>query len=228
MKITIIGAGEVGSHVALFCALKEYGDIFLMDKDYIKAEGHASDINQSLSALYKDSDVKGGYDHSLLYDADIVVLSVGKRRWDDIKRIDLMDINKDDVKECANQIRVFAPDCTVIVVTNPVDEMTDIVRKQTGFPRDRILCFGNSLDTARFRETIHRQTGKRRSMIKCNVMGYHDENAGHLYADISDIDTNESRYMAITTIRKKGATVFAPAICVTEAVGRCLRVNEYS
>ena len=225
MKITIIGAGEIGSHVALFCAMRNYSEIYRMDKNCIKAEGHASDINQTLSAMYMDGEVYGGYDHSMLKNADIVIVAVGERRCNDMMRINLMDTNCDDVRECANQIRIFAPNSIVIVVTNPVDEMTELVRTSTGSPHERVICFGNLLDSERFRKSIHSQTGIHRSKIKCYVSGYHDENAEHFYK--GDIDTTESRYMAITTIRKKGATVFAPSICVTEVVGRCLKAREY-
>lgn len=216
MKITILGAGEVGSHVGLFCVLMQLGDIYLFDKDYKKAEGQASDINQALSALKFDNEVYGGYDHTLIKDADIVVVAVGQRRKGEMKRIDLYNINKKDVKECSNQIRKYAPNSTVIVVTNPVDEMTEMVLKHTRFPHERVIKFGNLLDTARFRQAIHRQTGIPRSKIECKVTGYHNEEATHFFD--GDVDTNESRFMAIDTINKKGSTVFAPAICITEII----------
>lgn len=215
MKITILGAGEVGSHVALFCALGKL-DVYLFDKNYKKAEGHASDINQSLSALRFDNEAYGGYDHKLLRDADIVVITVGQRRNGNMKRIDLLDVNSDDVIQCSNQIRKYAPHSTVIVVTNPVDEMTKLVLKHTGFPIERVIRFGNLLDTVRFRQAIHNQTKKPRNEIICNVSGYHDEDAEHTYD--GEINENESRYMAIDTINKKGCTSFAPAICITEVI----------
>ena len=226
MKIAILGAGEVGSHIALFCAMKKLGEINLLDKIVKKAEGHASDINQSLSALLIDGDVKGGNSHQLLQDADIVVISVGQRRLPNMKRIDLLDTNVDDVIECAYRIRFFAPNSTVIVVTNPVDELSDVVLEITGFPFQRIISFGNRLDTARFRESIHRQTGLPRAAIECYVHGYHDENARHTWHGREDIDTQESRYMAINTIRQKGATVFAPAVCITEEI-ECLKEKRF-
>ncbi|KKL97118.1 hypothetical protein LCGC14_1837710, partial [marine sediment metagenome] len=130
------------------------------------------------------------------------------------------------VIECAYRIRFFAPNSTVIVVTNPVDELSDVVLEVTGFPFERIISFGNRLDTARFRESIHRQTGLPRAAIECYVHGYHDENARHTWHGREDIDTQESRYMAINTIRQKGATVFAPAVCITEEI-ECLKEKRF-
>lgn len=217
ITINIIGAGRVGSHVAMLCALKQLGPIRLYDILGYKAEGHAMDINQMLSSRNMDGNVSGE-DIAQFRESDVVVIAVGRRRKVGEKRIDLLDDNQHAVVSSAVLIQKYAPKAIVIVVTNPLDKMVELVQHHTDFPRNRVFGMGSSLDTARFKEIIHQRTKQRRSEIDVFVDGSHDENMTHHADKLSGEDIAKSRDCAIDTISKKGATEFAPAMCVVNII----------
>lgn len=215
MKISILGAGEIGSHVALFCALKELAsDIYIISRNGKKAEGHAMDINQALSVWPQNVEVFGTDDYKFLRDSNIVVVCIGERRKEGMVRADLFPTNYKMVREAAQKIKEYCPNALVIVVTNPLDGMTYTVNHILQNPR-KVIGMGNSLDTARYREVIHRETGLMRTQILCLVQGFRDKDQQeHYYANQTDGLVDKSRKTAIDTISKKGATVFAPAFAV--------------
>jgi len=179
------------------------------------AEGQAMDINQTLSVLNRFGDVTGE-DISQFANSDIVVIAVGKRRKFGQKRKDLFEDNLQPVIASSVIIEKYAPKAVVIVVTNPMDTMVSFVYQQTGFPPERIIGMGNSLDSARYKQIIHERTGKIRKDIDCFVVGSHDEDMVHHATDIQKIDIEKSKDVAIETIRRKVCTEFAPAMCVVE------------
>lgn len=215
MKISILGSGEIGSHVALFCALKELSpDIYIISRNKEKAEGEAMDINQSLSILPQNVEVFGTNDYKFLRDSDIVVVCVGERRKPGMIRADLFEANYLTVRDAANQIKQYCPNALTIIVTNPLDAMTYTAWKVLQNPR-KVIGMGNSLDTARYREVIHAESGLMRSQIYCLVQGVRDQDSQeHYYSGQTDNLVEKSRSTAINTIQKKGATVFAPAFAV--------------
>ncbi len=232
MKVTILGAGEIGSHVGLFLALGHDDlDIFLIDINKDKAEGQAMDINQTLSAIMCEHDVHGTDDFRYLNGSDVVVIAVGNRRRKGMIRTDLFPENQESVRQAALAIKEHCKrDPIVIVVTNPLDEMSQIVYDVTGLPASKVIGMGNSLDTARYREVIHRELKLPRTEINCIVTGEHGENMQHrsnVAAPAKWIE-DMSRQTAIDTICKKGATVFAPATCTIQIIESILYdMNSY-
>lgn len=227
MKISILGSGEIGSHVALFCALKELAsDIYIISRNKTKAEGEAMDINQTLSILPQNVEVFGTDDYKFLRDSNVVVICIGERRKTGMVRGDLFEVNYRMVREAANQIKQYCPDALTIVVTNPLDAMTYTAYSVLKNPR-KVIGMGNTLDTARYREVIHSESGLMRSQIYCLVQGVRDQDSQeHFYSNQTEELVKKSRDTAINTIAKKGATVFAPAFAVAILIEDLL-VNTY-
>lgn len=219
MKVSVIGAGLIGSHVAELVALNQIADkIVLVDSNKDRVEGEAMDLNQMLSVMNSNIDVVGTTDPTEINQSDIVVVAVGMRRKPGMIRTDLFPINMEKVRWVARTIRYLAPSSIVIVVTNPSDEMTEVVFRNTMFPKNRVIGLGNSLDSARFKEVIHRKTGLPRTLIDAGVVGEHGENMKHYSRWTTPELEEESRTTAIRTIEKKGATVFAPAMATYQII----------
>ena len=121
--ITIIGAGKVGGDAAMFCALRNLGDILLLDIVDGLPRGEAMDINQMLSERGIDSEVQGSTDYSEMKNSDIVVVVAGSPRKPGMTRMDLLKINSSIVSNIAGKIKQYAPDSAIIPVTNPLDPM---------------------------------------------------------------------------------------------------------
>jgi malate dehydrogenase len=224
MKISIIGCGIMGSHIAQLIAYNNITEsMILVDSNTDKAGGEAMDLNQMLSILNYDLDVIGTNDYNHIKDSNVVVITVGQRRIPGMIRKDLFPINMEKVKAVSRKIRMLAPNSVVIVVTNPSDEMTEVVFRNTLFPKERVIGIGNSLDTARFKQVIHEKTGLPRRSIDCIVVGEHGENMEH-YCKFKTPEMEElSRSTAIRTIEKKGSTVFAPALATYQIIESIIR-----
>ncbi len=137
MKLSIIGAGAVGTSCAHWALVKKVAEeIVLFDIVPGLAEGKALDIAQS-SPLYGFSGKIYGTDNfSHLKDSDVVIITAGKPRTPGMSREDLLKINAEIVKDCAEKIKTYAPESIVIVVSNPLDAMVYVAYKVTGFPRE--------------------------------------------------------------------------------------------
>lgn len=153
-KITVIGAGFVGSTAAHWAAQKELGDVVLLDINEGVAKGKALDLFESSPVEQFDSRVTGTNDYKDIADSDIVILTAGIPRKPGMSRDDLLSTNAKIVKACAEGIKQYAPNAVVIVVSNPLDAMAYVCKQVTGFPRERIIGMAGVLDGARFRSFI--------------------------------------------------------------------------
>ncbi|MDI1495980.1 MAG: malate dehydrogenase [Cenarchaeum symbiont of Oopsacas minuta] len=223
--ITIVGAGKVGGDAAMFCALRNLGDILLLDIVDGLPRGEAMDINQMLSERGIDSHVRGSTDYSEMKDSDIVVVVAGSPRKPGMTRMDLLKINSSIVSNVAKKIKQYAPNSIIIPVTNPLDPMVYATYKASGFDRKKIIGMGGMLDLSRFRQYIHEATGKSRDSIRAMVISEHGEQMLPLvrYASISGVPlryllsdeklaeiVDETKKSAAKIIELKGATVHAP------------------
>jgi len=152
-KISVIGAGFVGSTCAHWAASKELGDVVLVDINGDAAQGKALDLFESSPVEGFDSRIQGGSDYALTANSDVVIITAGLPRKPGMSRDDLLATNAKIVKDCAEQVAKHSPQSVLIIVSNPLDAMCHVALKASGFPRERVLGMAGVLDSARFRRT---------------------------------------------------------------------------
>ena len=237
--ITIIGAGKVGGAAALFTALRKLSDeILLLDIVQGLPQGEAMDLNHMLSEQGIDVNIRGSNDYSEMKGSDIVVLVAGSGRKPGMTRMDLLKINTSIVKGVVENIKKYASDSMIIPVTNPLDPMTYLTYKVSGFQKNKVFGMGNMLDLSRFIQFIHEETGMSRYSIRAIVIGEHGENMLPLarYSSVSGIPLTlllskqkieeliqNTRQVAAKVIELKGATVHAPGNAIANMVEAVVR-----
>ncbi len=180
-KISIIGAGNVGATCAHWAASKELGDIVLLDiprKDQPELhvpKGKALDLACCGPIERFDSRITGTFDYKDIAGSDVVVVTAGLPRKPGMSRDDLIQTNVRIVKSVSEQIREYAPDSIVIVVSNPLDAMVYTAWKATGFPARRIMGQAGSLDVARFRAFLAMEIGCSIEDISALLLGGHGD-----------------------------------------------------
>ena len=150
-KIALVGAGQIGGTLALLAGQKELGDIVLIDVAEGIPEGKALDLYQASPVEGFDSTLTGGTDYSLIKDADVVIVTAGIPRKPGMSRDDLIGINTGIIKAAGENIKKYAPNAFVIVITNPLDVMVWVMQSVTGFPANRVVGMAGVLDSSRFR-----------------------------------------------------------------------------
>lgn len=235
MTITVIGSGKVGASAALNCALRELDDILLLDIVQGLPQGESMDINHQLSERGSDSYVRGSNNYEDMNDSEFIVLVAGVGRKPGMTRMDLLKINSDIIKDVSSKISKYSPNATVIVVTNPLDPMTYLTLKKTGFKDNKVIGMGGMLDLSRFKSFIHEVTGVSRSSISAMVISEHGENMLPLtrFSSIGGIPLHEfmsgskekldeifgkTKNVAAEVIALKGATVYAPGNAVATMI----------
>ncbi len=175
-KISIIGAGAVGTSCAQWAMVKNIAEeIVLVDIIPDLAKGKALDLAQSSPLFGYSGNIYGTEDFSALKDSNIVVITAGKPREPGMSREDLLNINKEIVRSCAEKIKEFAPESTVIVVTNPLDAMVYVAYKITGFSKKRVMGMAGVLDSARYRYFLAEALGVSPKDVQALVMGAHGD-----------------------------------------------------
>ncbi len=174
-KITVIGAGFVGSTAAHWAAQKELGDVVLLDINDGVAKGKALDLYESSPVELFDSRVTGTNDYKDIADSDIVILTAGLPRKPGMSRDDLLATNAKIVKACSEGIKQYAPNSVVIVVSNPLDAMAYVCKQVTGFPRERIIGMAGVLDGARFRTFISEACNVSVKDVQAFTLGGHGD-----------------------------------------------------
>lgn len=174
-KISVIGAGFVGSTCAHWAANKELGDVVLLDINDGVAKGKALDLFEASPVEGFDSRVQGTADYKDIADSDVVIVTAGIPRKPGMSRDDLLATNAKIVKTCCEGIKQYAPNSVVIIVSNPLDAMAFVALQTLGFPRERVLGMAGVLDGARFRSFIAEATGVSVKDIHAFVLGGHGD-----------------------------------------------------
>jgi malate dehydrogenase len=223
--IGIAGAGKVGAQAALEIASIGLDDVSLVDIVPGLAEGEALDISHRLADAGVDVDVRGSAEFSALSGADLVIVAAGLGRKPGMTRMDLLSKNSGIIASVTKEAAKYAPQSTILMVTNPMDAMTYVALKTSGFPKARVVGQGGVLDNSRFKYVLAKKLGVSRSSITSLVMGEHGESmipvASHTYVSgvpLTSLLTDEevqqaiedTRKVAAEVISKKGATIFAP------------------
>ena len=175
-KVAIVGAGAVGASAAYTLALSgTCHRILLYDIVPEVAIGKAIDIAQSTMYSPRGTVVEAAIKPEDLSNCDVVVITAGVPRKKEMTRADLLNINAGIVKEVATNIKKYSPNATILCVSNPLDVMTYVVHKVTGWERNRIIGMGGALDASRMAYQIRKKTKFGAAQIKPMILGDHGE-----------------------------------------------------
>jgi malate dehydrogenase len=174
-KITVIGGGHVGEHVAMGCAMKELGDVMLLDIVEGMPQGKSLDMFEASPVQGYDSMVKGTNDYADTAGSDVVVITAGLARKPGMSRDDLQNKNAGIVKACTEGVMKHSPDAILVLVSNPLDVMCYVAKAVSGLPRERVVGMAGILDTARFRSFIAMELGVSVESIAALVLGGHGD-----------------------------------------------------
>lgn len=224
--IGLVGSGRVGSTLAMLLVQRNVDDITLVDIIEGLPQGEALDLSHMAAEIGVDVKITGSNDYSSLRGSDIVVVTAGLARKPGMTRMDLLAKNSGIIKSVAEQVARYAPDCKLIMVTNPLDAMAYVALKTTRFPKDRVLGMSGMLDVSRFKELLSQSLGVSRSSVDALVIGEHGESMSPLpsFTSVNGIPLtsllseqqigdaiDKTRKVAAEVIRLKGATFYAPA-----------------
>src|SRR5205809_4811836 len=172
-KITVIGAGFVGSTLVQRLAERDYADVVMYDIIPNMPQGKALDLLQAGPVLGYDSLVTGTNDYADTTNSDIVVITSGFPRKPGMSRDDLVKKNQEIIAQVTENVVKYSPDCIMIMVTNPLDAMAQLALHVSGFPRNRVIGMAGVLDTARFRTFIAQELGVSGRAVQAYVLGGH-------------------------------------------------------
>jgi len=175
MKIAVIGAGAVGSTLAMRVIEEDLADVVMVDIARDMAIGKAIDLLDASPVVGHERSVTGTDDYALIAGADIVVITAGFARKPGMTREELIAKNASIVKGASEKIKQYCPRSIVIVVTNPLDTMTYLAYKSTGFPKEKVFGMAGVLDGARFIALLADQLKVKRSSIETYMLGSHGD-----------------------------------------------------
>src|SRR5579871_6487397 len=174
-KITVVGAGNVGSTTALRLADSDYADIVLVDIVEGLPQGKALDLMESGPVIGFDTHLTGAQTYEETAESDLVIITSGLARRPGMSRDDLVDKNAEIVGSVVREVVRYSPNTTLLVVSNPLDAMTHLAYKLSGFPKNRVLGMAGVLDTARFRTFIAQELHVSVRDVAAYVLGGHGD-----------------------------------------------------
>ncbi|MGB9697566.1 MAG: malate dehydrogenase [Ignavibacteria bacterium] len=236
MKITIVGAGNVGSTAAQIIVDRALAnDVVLIDIVEGIPQGKALDIYQSAAIQYSDTKIWGTNTYELTANSDIAVITAGLPRKPGMSREDLITTNAEIVINATKEIVKYSPNCIIIVVTNPLDAMTYASFIHSHFPRNRVMGMSGVLDTARFKSFICMELNVSIENINAIVLGGHGDSMVPLvrYTTVSGIPLTDllpknriealierTRHGGAEIVKhlKTGSAYYAPAASVVQMI----------
>ena len=234
-RVTVVGAGQVGSTTAMRLAERGLCDVALIDIDGGLAEGKALDISQALPLTSSAVKVEGGSDFALAAGSDVAVVAAGYARQPGMSRSDLLGRNSAVVRGVVEAIAERAPGCVLIVVTNPLDEMTHLAWRTTGWDRRRVMGMAGLLDGSRLAAFAAAELGVPPGRIRPVVLGSHGEAMLPLarFTTVEGVPLSERLPPArlreleertrdagaeIVRLLRKGSAYYAPSACAARMV----------
>ena len=177
MKVSVIGAGNVGSSCAEYIAISKIAnEVILLDIKKGLSEGKALDLTQTSSTLGFDTVIKGvTNDYKSTEDSDVVVITSGIPRKPGMTREELIGINAGIVNSVTENILKFSPNTIIIVVSNPMDTMTYLALKSNKLEKNKVIGMGGALDSSRFKTYLSQALNKPQSDIHAMVIGGHGD-----------------------------------------------------
>lgn len=236
MRVTVVGSGFVGATTAMRVAQKGLADdVVMIDIVEGLPQGLALDMNQSAPIEGFEPVVRGTNDYAETAESDVVVITAGLPRQPGMSRMDLLDKNAGIVREVVERVKEHSPGAILIVVTNPLDEMTFLAADASGFPKERVMGMAGTLDSSRLRSFIAEELGASPSTVEAMTLGSHGEAMVPLPAqatvdgkplrELVDDETLERLYQRtrdagaeIVGYLKKGSAYYAPSAAIAEMV----------
>ncbi len=237
-KITVVGAGQVGTTVAQLCAYKNLGNVVITDIVDGLPQGKALDLQQSGCLQVFDSIIQGTNDYKETADSDIVVITAGLPRKPGQDRSDLLKTNAAIVKDVTEKIMQYSKNPILILVSNPLDAMVYLAKQVSGLPRERVIGMAGVLDSARFRTFVSNELNCSLVDVDAMVLGGHGDSMVPMprYTTVSGIaitdlmqpdriealvDRTRKGGAEIVSLLKKGSAFLAPgasAVKMVEAI----------
>jgi malate dehydrogenase len=239
-KVTVVGAGNVGSNTARRIAEKDLADEVVMT-DIVEGlpQGLALDINQSAPIEGFSAQVIGSNDYAATEGSDVAVITAGLPRKPGMSRMDLLDKNAEIVGSVTEELARYSPDAIVIVVSNPLDEMTYLASLASGFPKNRVMGMAGVLDSSRLRYFVAEKLGVAPTSVEAITLGSHGDQMvalprhatveGKPLPELADDQTLEELFARtrdagaeIVGYLKKGSAFYAPSSSAAAMVNSIL------
>ncbi|KAH9282017.1 L-lactate dehydrogenase B chain [Echinococcus granulosus] len=179
-KVTVVGSGSVG----MACAFAIMMKLCLIDVMTEKVKGEVMDLEQGQQFL-NNCKIRGGSDHALSAGSDVIVITAGVRQQPGESRLNLVQRNTDIYKDLIPSLVKHSPDAVLLVVSNPVDIMTYVTWKLSGFPRNRVLGSGTTLDSARFRFFLAQRFGVDPQSVHGIIIGEHGDSSVAVWSKVT-------------------------------------------
>jgi malate dehydrogenase len=232
-KVTVIGAGNVGGTTAQRLVEKGIADVVLLDINEGVAQGKALDLSEAAPLYEYDSRIVGTSHYKDTVGSDLVIITSGVPRKPGMSRDDLLRVNTDIVKSVVQQVVKTSSEAILLVVSNPLDAMTYVAYKVSGFPKQRVMGMAGALDSARFRAFIAMELGVSVKSVQAMVLGGHGDTMVPMlrYTTVSGIPVadliSKNRLEAIVkrtreggaeivNLLKTGSAYYAPSAAVVE------------
>jgi malate dehydrogenase len=235
MRVTVVGSGFVGQTTAMRVAEKGLAEVVLIDIVEGLPQGLALDIRESSPIEGFEPNVTGTNDYADTAGSDVVVITAGFPRQPGMSRMDLLGKNAAVVRDVVENVAPGSPDAVIVVVTNPLDEMTFLASEVSGFPKRRVVGMAGVLDSARLRYFVAEELGVSPSVVEAMTLGSHGESmvplprhatvGGKPLTELVDEATLERLYARtrdagaeIVALLKKGSAYYAPSAAITTMV----------
>jgi malate dehydrogenase len=222
MKVTIVGAGNVGATCAEYIAQKRIASkVVLLDIKKGIAEGKALDLIQTATTLGFNTSITGvTNDYSETIGSDVVVITSGVPRKPGMTREELIGINAGIVKAVSSSILEYSPDTIIVVVSNPMDTMTYLALQSTGLPKNRIIGMGGALDSSRFKTYLSIALDRPANDIQGMVIGGHGDTTMIPLTRIASYNgAPVSEYLNKSTLDKVAADTMVGGATLTKLLG---------
>jgi malate dehydrogenase len=235
MRVTVVGSGFVGATTAMRVVQKGLAEVVLIDIVEGLPQGVALDMRESSPVEGFEPHITGTNDYKDTAGSDVVVITAGLPRQPGMSRMDLLEKNAGIVRDVVNNISEHSPNAIIIVVTNPLDEMTYLAAQTSGSPKERVMGMAGVLDSSRLRYFIAEELDVSPSGVEAMTLGSHGESmvplprqatvGGKPLTDLVDDETLERLYQhtrdagaEIVALLKKGSAYYAPSASIAQMV----------
>jgi malate dehydrogenase len=236
MRVTVVGSGFVGATAAMRIVQEGLSDGVVMT-DIVEGlpQGLALDMRESAPIEGFEPNIEGTNDYADTVGSDVVVITAGLPRQPGMSRMDLLDKNAGIVRDVVENVVRYSPHAILIVVTNPLDEMTFLASQVSGFPKERVMGMAGVLDSSRLRYFIAEELGASPAQVEAMTLGSHGESMvplprqatvqGKPLTELVDGETLERLYQRtrdagaeIVGLLKKGSAYYAPSAAIAQMV----------